>query len=64
VVQSINGNALIRSKNISGTVGQLTKWNIDFQFSGDIEIGELTLPVLLDEDGNPMLDEEGNPITI
>lgn len=64
VIQSRTGSALIRSKTISGTVGQLTKWNIDFQFSGDMETSELVLPVLLDEEGNPMLDEDGNPITI
>jgi hypothetical protein len=64
VIQDLTGSVLIRRKQISGTVGQLTKWNIDFQFSGDTVISELVLPVLLDEDGNPMLDEEGNPITI
>jgi hypothetical protein len=64
VIQNRTGSALIRSKTISGTVGQLTKWNIDFQFSGDMTTAEMILPVLLDEDGNPMLDEDGNPITI
>ena len=39
--QALTCFAFIKSKNISGTVGSLTKWNIDFQISGDITIGAI-----------------------